>query len=486
MMSIPLRLIVEPDQVLGPVNELWRFGVNTCHAPLWLRDDHQRHLVRAKRELGIRYVRCHELLGRNLVRVKGDTSFDYSRMLAAIDRVITAGLRPFFGLCSMPDEITRGRTTLSAYRFNTSPPRDWGLWRNLVSGAVRSCVDRYGLAEVREWYFEVWNEPDIPYWAGTQAEYFKLYDVAASAIKEIDASLRVGGPATARTAWMADFCHHVARPSADFDLPGSRCDFISTHLYPSDLAFLDAAHGQVIRFASDFMGTRFAAARETIDTVLGPSIPLICGEWNSSAGPLASNHDDCNNAAFIVKTMIDLAPYCTGSLFWSLSDIYEECGFHEEPFHGGYGIITVNDLPKAGWHAFRLLALHRGLHVKSGLTPVAPGAGVFASRDGNTVRVMIYYLREADQEQQALPSLEIVVDPVGAEEGTVSIEHVGPGSGSAYETWCALGSPKHVTPDTLERLRAASGTSRRNWKSGKALLLPPGTIAQLTWNVAAG
>jgi len=62
---------------------------------------------------------------------------------------------------------------------------------------VRHWIVRYGLDEVRRWYFEVWNEPNLrPFFQGGKSEYFELYRATVTAVKAVDAGLRVGGPAT--------------------------------------------------------------------------------------------------------------------------------------------------------------------------------------------------------------------------------------------------------------------------------------------------
>lgn len=76
---------------------------------------------------------------------------------------------------------------------------------------------------MRRWFFEVWNEPNLQaFWTGTQAEYFELYARTARAIKEVDPKLRVGGPATAMNAWIAEFLAYCRQ----HDVPA---DFVSTH-----------------------------------------------------------------------------------------------------------------------------------------------------------------------------------------------------------------------------------------------------------------
>ncbi|MBR2663254.1 MAG: hypothetical protein IKE25_06025 [Clostridia bacterium] len=94
---------------------------------------------------------------------------------------------------------------------------------------VRFLIHRYGAEEIRSWFFEVWNEPDLPgaFWNGTRDEYFRLYETTVQAIKEIDPEIRVGGPATSNSRWVKSFLKYCRNRN----LP---VDFISTHQYAGD------------------------------------------------------------------------------------------------------------------------------------------------------------------------------------------------------------------------------------------------------------
>lgn len=196
-----------------PLSPIWSFGANTCHAPLWSRPDLQNHLRRTQRELGFRYVRCHGILNDDMDVVRTDSSFHFERVIAAIEALRACGLRPFLELSSMPDALASGNTHLTSYFYRSDPPKDWTRWYDLIRALVEALAAHFGREEVRTWYFEVWNEPDINFWTGTQADYFRLYDLAARAIKEVDAGFRVGGPATSKTAWIEPFLSHVLKPS---------------------------------------------------------------------------------------------------------------------------------------------------------------------------------------------------------------------------------------------------------------------------------
>ena len=93
---------------------------------------------------------------------------------------------------------------------------------------AKHLVRRYGLDEVRKWYFEVWNEPNLSgFWSGTKNEYFKLYKASADGLKSVDGGLRIGGPASSKANWIQDMIDYCT----DNGVP---LDFISTHLYPQD------------------------------------------------------------------------------------------------------------------------------------------------------------------------------------------------------------------------------------------------------------
>jgi xylan 1,4-beta-xylosidase len=131
--------------------------------------------------------------------------------------LLSIGMRPFVELTFMPLALASGSKTVFNYQANVTPPRDYKHWAALVRKLVAHWVERYGVGEVREWFFEVWNEPNLHhFWAGTRADYFKLYRYTVESIKEVDSRLRVGGPATAANEWIEeflDFCGRQKLPS---------------------------------------------------------------------------------------------------------------------------------------------------------------------------------------------------------------------------------------------------------------------------------
>ena len=199
------------------------------------------------------YVRCHNLLttGDGSAAFKwGSTNaytedaqgrpvYDWHIVDSIFDTYISRGMKPLAEIGFMPEALSThpepyrhhwrpGVAYDSIYTGWAWPPVDYGKWGALVTAWVRHCVERYGAREVSSWLWEVWNEPNISYWKGTEEEYLRLYDTTAYAVKRALASARVGGPATTgpgwskAARWLRDFLAHCSAGRIPLD-------FISFH-----------------------------------------------------------------------------------------------------------------------------------------------------------------------------------------------------------------------------------------------------------------
>lgn len=482
-----------------PHRNVASFGFNTCHAPIAMRSDIQFQFKKARKELQHRYWRCHGMLSDDVGILPPNGSpggpYCFSGLGRILDAGLQAGLKPFFELSFMPSSLARDpQKTITHYRGITSPPKDFSDWENLVHATVSWLADRYGKQELRQWYFEVWNEPNIPFWDGTQAEYFELYRRAAIAIKRVDPKLRVGGPATARGAWVADLLKFTKETRTPID-------FISTHIYPSDVAFSDFAEGEVELMGLDYLEGHFKRVEAEVQAAY-PGMPIIWGEWNSSAGPLATNHDSANNAALVAGALALMSLYSHGSLYWGLSDIYEECQYHFAPFHGGYGLYTVDHVAKSAARAHQLFnaLLPRRIEVEG--EPASRARGILATTNaqGSKLSVLLWNHDENlsfDKRGYPVPRSESagseaewkpVLNWGDRRARKAVLTRILPGRGSAYETWLKLGSPLNLAARQLEQLHKASlpevknlpvtGTLKKP-NRGLSLSLPPGSAALL-------
>lgn len=471
-------LRIAPANGLSPLKRVWEFGFNTDHAPMVMRSDLREHMQMAREQLGMRYWRCHGTLSDDvsilIEDLQGRRRTTFSGLKRILDAALSTGVKPFMELSFMPSLLARDPSqTITHYRGITSPPRDFAEWGALIGNTARFLADTYGVAELRSWYFEVWNEPNIPFWLGTQAEYFELYRQAALAIKRVDSRLRVGGPATARAAWVREFLDYCRATNTPVD-------FVSTHIYPSDIDFVDSDRGDVKLLGVDFVYEHLRRVQcEVAETT--PGLPVIWGEWNSSACPFAANHDEANNAALVAAALAGIEEYGDGSLYWNLSDIYEEGGHHFAPFHGGYGLFTVDDIPKSAARAFELFHQLGDWKLDVSGLPPSPARGALASLDGAKRGCSVALWNHIGPADGAGQAWTLDLEIAGA-KGEAELIAVAPGAGSAYETWVTMGTPDTLTPAQHKQLLAASvpGRTVLRGQGGRfRVALDPGTVALL-------
>jgi len=77
---------------------------------------------------------------------------------------------------------------------NQGPPKNPQDWANMAADIVKHYNKdlKYNIK-----YWEIWNEPDIFFWGGTEEEYNQLCSIAAQAMKKVDPSIKVIGGAWA-------------------------------------------------------------------------------------------------------------------------------------------------------------------------------------------------------------------------------------------------------------------------------------------------
>ncbi len=424
----------------------WEHTVGSGHATLALRADWQAQMRRAHDELGMRHVRFHGLLCDDmgtLICQSGELIYSFFNADQIIDFLLSIGMRPFVELSFMPSTLSLGGQTVFHYRANVTPPRDPAQWAVLIRKLTEHWVERYGLDEVRQWFFEVWNEPNLTAFGnGKQSDYFELYRYTVEAIKSVDKSLKVGGPATAANAWIDEFITFCTANN----LPA---DFISTHHYPTD-AFGkpgDDTEAQLAASTRSILREQTRAVRKQAG-----DRPVYYTEWCTSSNPRDAMHDDPYAAAFIVKTILEANGLVQGYSYWTFSDIFEENYFPSVPFHGGFGLQNIHGIAKPAYRAFQLL---HGLGTE--LLPL----------DGSHATVDAWLVRGDDHMALMLTNFALPRHPIATEQvsfllkGAVSasqasIQRIDLEHANAKRRWEQMGKPEYLSAAIVEELKAAS------------------------------
>jgi len=466
----------------SPLPHFWEYCVGSDHAPVALRADWRQQLKRCHDELGFNRVRFHGLLSDDVgtfVREQKKLIYSFFNADQICDFLISIGMHPFVELSFMPTALASAGKTVFHYHANVTPPKDFKLWAVLIKKLVRHWLDRYGVEEMKQWKFEVWNEPNLyNFWTGTQRDYFKLYRYAAEAIKEVDSSLHVGGPATAKNEWIKEFRDFCERNKVPLD-------FISTHHYPTD-AFGKPDDDTETQLSKSRCG---ALRDQALDTRrYAGDLPLYYTEWNSSSNPFDTLHDQPYAAAFVVKSVMDVAGVVDAYSFWTFSDIFEENYFSSTPFHGGFGLLNIHGIAKPAYRAFQLL--HR-LGMKQLLV------------DGLHETVNVWVIRNDEKltvlmTNHALPGHSIESELVSmrllkaSEPHAAWIERVDENHANPRQVWRQMGAPDYLSAEELERLMAASESVRtqqrfsyREQAISFEINLPPHSVASVEFEFSA-
>ncbi len=470
------------DAADGKLAHVWSHTVGSGHARLALRADWQAQMRKARAELGVRHARFHGILDDGMATYLIECDKDLYSFFNAdqiLDFLVSIGMKPFVELSFMPSALQTGADIVFSYKANVTPPRDYAKWADLIKRLVSHWVDRYGIGEVRSWYFEVWNEPNLDaFWKGSQADYFKLYQYTASAIKDVDTQLRVGGPATANDEWVPEFlgfCESRKLPA----------DFVSTHHYPTDALGKpgDDTETQLSDAPRDVLIRRVQAMRKTVGDRM-----LCYTEWSSSSNPFFPFHDEPYAAAFLFKNMLDVADLVHCYSWWTFSDIFEENYFASTPFHGSFGLQTIHGIAKPAYRAMQLL---HGLG--DARLPVAgshPTVDAWAVRaDGNHLDLLL--------SNHAFPHHSIADETVtwhvqGSRRAKgASVRRVDDTHCNSRQAWVDMGSPDYLDStqaaelDQASQLRAeAVAVNARDDGFDIRLELPPHGIAAVRVELA--
>jgi xylan 1,4-beta-xylosidase len=405
-MELDLDLASAPHVRL---DHYWSRVVGAGRANEGLRADWQRQLADAHRLGGFEYVRFHGLFHGDMFvyrEIDGVVAPSFHYIDVLFDAILAARMRPFVEFGFSPPELARKTATVFWWGGNGAPPTDYAKWAALVRATVEHWIERYGIDEVRTWYFEVWNEPNLgPFFRGTRSEYFELYRATAGAVKAVDADLRVGGPATSNFVPDARFDgetedtaqHQTVLTAPDLDaldwqpvwleaflrfcaanrLP---VDFVSCHPYPTDWALDGHGNGRKLTRGVEATPTDLRRVREIVDAGPYPEAEIHLTEWSSSSSSRDFTHDYPQAAAFVVRTVLASIGLVDSLAYWTFTDVFEEEGAGRDPFHGGFGMLNQNGIPKPTMHAYRMLnALgHRLVHREPGLVVTRRGARVVA------------------------------------------------------------------------------------------------------------
>ncbi len=455
-----------------PFPHFWERMFGSGRAILTLRESYRDDLRAVKQVADFKYVRFHAIfhdeVGVYNEDEHGNPVYNFAYVDQIYDGLLKNGVRPFVEISFMPKKLAFNPDALHPfwYKQNVSPPKSMDRWDDLIRHFAQHLVDRYGIDEVSQWYFEVWNEPNIDFWNGIprQRSYFDLYAHTARTLKSVSPRLRVGGPATAASAWISDFLKFTSANHVPVD-------FISTHAYADDT--VQDLFGTDERIPMDERVCRAVAkVKNEIKSSSTPDLPFFLTEWNVQ-GMLQSR-----DTIFVGPALANTIRQCDGQVnmmsFWTFSDVFEEGGPIPKPFVGMFGLRAKGGINKPSYYAYGLLHQLGDQRIANDAEDVI----VTKTADGG-LALAVWNLVDPG-EQGSKTEIHLVFSHLPA-TAWVSIERLDGEHGNVLPKYAAMGSPLDPTAAQVEQLNqetALPPPEETKLDAGKLdLELTPNTLA---------
>lgn len=463
----------------GFTNRMLNF-ISIGRALTCLRSDVQQQLRQAKADLALDYVRIRDIFSDDMFLYYEDAdknpTFNWVSVDSVFDFLHSIDVKPYVELGYMPSQLASKKQYANwQYHPNVSTPKSYPAWSLLITRFFEHCIHRYGIEEVRTWYFEFWTSPNLQlersYWYDSQDEFFHFYQVTYEAIRRVDPQIRLGSPNfsyPSGMSWYEKFFEFSRRH-------GIRPDFISIHAYGigdgqaeqnRSIQQLSAApRFQPMAPERDFLRRQVDDLRRCSQRCGFGDLDLIVSDWNISYIPQDYTRDTCFMGPYILYSYAQVLDRVKGLCFWSLSDIHEEFFYSDTLFHGGPGLVDYQSIPKASYHALSFV-----YHLSKEI--LRTGENYILARNGPGYHLILFNLAFFDQTYrvpnlsaltyaqrynvyEAVHSINFHIS-MAVRPGAYTITHrkLSRESGSSYDLWLKMGKPGDLRGGLTDHLKA--------------------------------
>jgi xylan 1,4-beta-xylosidase len=420
---------------------------------------------------------------------KGNPVYNWTLVDSIMDTYVQRGMKPLVEIGFMPEALSAkprpyrhdwkpGVDYNKVYTGWTFPPKDYEKWRELVFEWVKHSVERYGRNEVRTWYWEVWNEPNIGYWQGSQEEYFKLYDYAVDGVKSAFPDARVGGPSTTGPRWekaaayLQNFLKHCATgKNYVTGKKGSPLNFISFHGKGSPRVVNGSVHMNMapqLNDAAEGFKIVNASAFRSLPLLLTEFDPEGCAACGMTTNPENSYRNGTLYSSYTASSftrLFDLAERYRVNLLGVTSWSFE---FEGQPWFNGFRDLATNGVDKPVLNVFRMYGMMKGNRLKVvnqkqvsldsilrySVRGKNPDVHALATADKGSASIMVWNYHDADS-RRVDAAVKIVIKGIPVEKIFMSHYRIDSAHSNAYEVWKKMGSPQKVSDEQFRQLEKA-------------------------------
>ena len=428
------------------------YCVGTGRMGLALQKEYIDHLKVVQQSIHFKYIRGHGLFSDDVgiyreetVDGESRTFYNFTYLDRIIDSYLENDIKPFLELGFMPEKLKTGEQTIFYWKGNVTPPSSYEKWAELIEATLTHLIERYGREEVITWPIEVWNEPNIAFWAGTMEEYFKLYEYSAKAVKKVDPRIKVGGPAICGVEtekWLRSFFEHCINNNLPLDFITRHCYTVGQPTRKGQFMYHEIYHPTYM--IEELKETRKIMA----DYPQIANMPLHITEFNSSYVPVCPAHDTTFHAAYIARILSEAGEYADSYSYWTFSDVFEEFDVPRSVFHGGFGLVAFNSIKKPVFYTFEFFA-------NAGKELLYRDENLIVTKDDGRYVIIGWNWHDV-RENSSEPQSYVLSLPAMGGQAILIKKQVGGDNANPLQTWSNLGKPRSLNKEQKKILLSSA------------------------------
>ncbi|MGD0652173.1 MAG: beta-xylosidase [Verrucomicrobiia bacterium] len=491
--AFPVAIRVDAARTKGELRPIWRFF--GADEPNYATMKDGSKLLTELGQLAPQtvYFRTHNLLtsgdgtpalkwgstGAYSEDAQGNPVYNWTILDRIFDTYRERGVRPYVQIGFMPKELsikpepyqhhwTPGAKYSEIFTGWAYPPEDYAKWGELAYQWAKHCIERYGRAEVEQWYWEVWNESNAGYWRGTPEEFRKLHDYAITGVRRALPTAKVGGADTAGDGgkFTRNFIEHSLRgTNYATGKIGTPLDFVSFHAKGSpNFADGHVRMGIANQLRTIDAGFAIVASYPEVKNkpiIIGESDPDGCAACSAAVYPQNGYRNGTLYSSYTAASFArkhELADKHGVNLEGALTWAFE---FEDQPYFAGFRVLASNGIDLPVMNVFRMFSKMSGqrLAVESdGAVPLdailkdgvraKPDVSALASLDKGKLCVLAWHYHDDDVPGPAA-EVEITLSSLPLSAGGARLQHfrIDDEHSNAYTVWKRMGLS---VPPTVE------------------------------------
>jgi xylan 1,4-beta-xylosidase len=199
-----------------------------------------------------------------------------------------------------------------------------------------------------------------------------------------------------------------------------------------------------------------------------PNLELHYTEWSASYTPFDPIHDSYHEAAYVLQKLKQVGNAANSMSYWVFTDIFEESSPRFTPFHGGFGMLTIQGMNKPVFYSYQFLNRLGNIELanndstswfcKDPKGNIQVLAWDFTNtHPGDSVNNQVYYIRDLPSKSKG----KLIINITNVPEGNYSLEiyKVGYRCNDAYSTYLSMGKPAQLSKVQVEQIKKLNNGS---------------------------